>query len=148
MFLHCLQKFTNYYMPWWTSLILAIVPICVAHAIEQARRTNEASSAESVASRTTADLDFGMLPFWLWAIITNARDRRLVRSGGLVGGTVEARSEEIGLVLLFGSLTAIVFVLSKAGLLCGWVDVSLVVLVCVLPLVVLGIPERARHAKR
>src|SRR5205823_273701 len=88
-----------------------------------------------------ADVNLGLLSFWLWALVTNAHDGRLVRTSGQSPATEHReRQQEFAVVLFFLLATVVLYVVCNLAislpLALGLTAVSLT-----LPVIVLGRPE-------
>jgi uncharacterized membrane protein len=58
---------------------------------------------------TLAEVVFGMLSFWLWAITTNVHSERLARTNGRNQGTKDERKKEHNFILFMTVITLLIY---------------------------------------
>jgi Mn2+/Fe2+ NRAMP family transporter len=87
-----------------------------------------------------ADVNLGLLSFWVWAVVTNAHDGRLVRSSGQRPGRQDERRQEFPAVLFFGMVTIVIYLLCKMQM-HQVVTFVLTALSVMLPALVLRLPQ-------
>ncbi len=95
-------RWLSHYMPLWMALALVILPILVGKAVRQ--------TSPAAPSEWPADVVLGLLSFWVWALVTNAHDGRLVRTSGQEEAKdPKQRKEELAVILFFLTLTLAAF---------------------------------------
>jgi hypothetical protein len=134
----------GHYMPAWVALFFAVIPTLIGGVVERANRPQHAESQPRASERWgnnfAADVNLGLLSFWVWAVVTNAHDGRLVRSSGQRAGRQEERRHEFPAVLFFGMLTVVVYLLCKMQVHQA-ITFVLTALSVMLPALVLRLPQ-------
>lgn len=128
-------SWVSHYLPAWTAVFLVVMPTLFGNIV---RSQNVANSE---GRKWLGDVCLGMLSFWMWALVTNSHDGRLVRSSGRrAARDARQRREELAVILLLLALTMTFYVLCNLNFptwaMCGFAMVSIL-----LPATVLGIPE-------
>jgi uncharacterized membrane protein len=128
-------RYISHYLPLWLAVLLVIVPILLGNLLPGSE------AHQGRRPRWTADVVLGLLSFWLWAMVTNAHDNRLVRSSGQLQATdKKERSLEFAAILFFAFLTVISYLVCLQDIAAEFVYMALAVNLT-FPIIVLGVPE-------
>jgi len=131
------QLLLDHYLPLWVAIFLAVLPILIGNLIHSGVQ----SVKEQGGVKWAADVNLGLLSFWLWALVTNAHDGRLVRTSGQHPATDERQKRlEFTMILFFTALT-ICFYLICNMMIPPMLGFLLTALSLTFPPFVLGLPE-------
>lgn len=126
----------SHYLPAWMAVFLVVMPTLFGNVV----RSPGVSNIE--AAKWLADVCLGMVSFWMWALVTNAHDGRLVRSSGRKEARDEReRREELAVILLFLGMTMTFYLLCNIINIPMWAKCGITMTTIFLPIAVLGIPE-------
>lgn len=141
-------SWVSHYMPVWMALLLVILPILFSNMIRP--RAPVPKSPEPFVEETDpapppprwiADVNLGLLSFWMWALITNGHDGRLVRSSGQKEATdPREKQQELAVILLFLGFTLAAYLACNAAI-PVWVALIGTGFMLMLPVIVLEKPE-------
>ena len=128
-------SWVSHYLPAWMAVFLVVMPTLFGNVV----RSSGVSNAE--AAKWLADVCLGMLSFWMWALVTNAHDGRLVQSSGRrAARDEEQRRKEFAVILLLLALTMTFYLLCSISI-PPWAKCGFAMMSIFLPASVLGIPE-------
>ncbi|HEY7154559.1 MAG TPA: hypothetical protein VH575_11415 [Gemmataceae bacterium] len=128
-------SWVSHYLPAWTAIFLVVMPILFGNVVRSPGMSNVNEA------KWAADVCLGMLSFWMWALVTNAHDGRLVRSSGRrAARDARSRREELALILFFLALTLASYVFCNLPIR-PWVAIAVATISVAAPAVVLRSPE-------
>jgi hypothetical protein len=134
-----MRRWVSHYLPVFLSLFFAVLPILVGKALQKPGNDPAISTATAVAG-WLADINLGMISFWVWAVVTIAHDGRLVKTSGKREGKVKERQEEFAFVLILTLLAIVVYILCRGDLVVGLVAYPLTLFSVLSPILVLRQP--------
>lgn len=108
-------RWLDHYMPLWATVLIALIRVALQMTLLQLYGREPSQGDVALYLRNTnwgTELMLALLPFWLWAVTTNAHGHKLVCTSGRESGTKARRQHEYAAIRFFSLLSLGLFFVS------------------------------------